>query len=319
MTEEEPSTPYLPPDPRLSEPRAAGRAFDGLAPLYDRARPGYPGGIVSALVGGCRLDASSRLLEIGCGTGQLTRDLAPSGASICCVEPGAALSALARGNLARFSNVEVVTARFEDFEAAPGSFDAVVSATAFHWVDPAVSFAKAAHLLRAGGCLALLTNCHVAGGSHTDPRFAGPVRRLHERLAPELGTCSFPTAEKMARSVALGGDVAQLWSRVDRKTAEPPDVSALFAPPEVRAERWLARYSRDGYLGMLATQSSYALLEEGRRRELLYEIGRLVDVVLGGVVTKSYLALLATARRRPASDGERDAGEAAGPSRPTAF
>jgi SAM-dependent methyltransferase len=42
------------------------------------------------------------ILEIGCGTGQLTRDLAPTGCDIVCVEPCAAMADVARRNLCRY-------------------------------------------------------------------------------------------------------------------------------------------------------------------------------------------------------------------------
>lgn len=49
---------------------------------------------------------------------------------------------------------------------------------------------------------------------------------------------------------------------------------------------------------MLASQSSYALMDEDRREELLAGIGQRSDVRLGGVVTKQYVTILAAAMRR---------------------
>jgi SAM-dependent methyltransferase len=46
---------------------------------------------------------------------------------------------------------------FEDFAAPGSSFDLIVSATAFHWIDPEVRFSKSARLLRPGGWLVLLS------------------------------------------------------------------------------------------------------------------------------------------------------------------
>ena len=73
----------------------------------------------------------------------------------------------------------------------------VVSATAFHWVDPKVSLAKAAVLLSESGWLALITNTHSRGGTHTDERIAEPIRQLHRRQAPEVGDWDFPTAKEI--------------------------------------------------------------------------------------------------------------------------
>jgi hypothetical protein len=86
------------------------------------------------------------------------------------VELGPALAAEARRNLAGFDRVTVVNADFETGvpgdDRSPGwpasgardrsvsSFGLVFAATAWHWIDPAVKYAKAASLLRPGGHLA---------------------------------------------------------------------------------------------------------------------------------------------------------------------
>lgn len=89
------------------------------------------------------------MLEIGCGTGQLTRELAGRTLNLTAIDIGAAMVETARRNvadpMARFQ-----TSSFEDF-ADSGSFDLIVSTTAFHWVDPGIGLAKAARLLRPGG------------------------------------------------------------------------------------------------------------------------------------------------------------------------
>lgn len=74
-------------------------------------------------------------------------------------------------------------------------------------------------------------------------------------------------------------------------------MSDLFEAPEISLYPWMASYDRTGHLQMLASQSSYALLDGDRRRELLDRIGRLIDAHLGGFVTKQYLTILATARK----------------------
>lgn len=271
--------------------------FDRIAALYDRARPGYPREAVTDLVRICGVGSSSRVLEIGCGTGQLTRDLAASGARIVCVEAGSSLADAARSNLSRWPNVEVVTARFEDLDIPTSSFDLVVSATAFHWVDPEVSYAKAARLLDERGRLALLTNAHSRGGTHTYERIAEPIRHLHRRLAPEVGDWDFPAAEDIQQRAHTGGDIASVWARVERKLSDPPPVEQFFGPPTVKTYPWLAVYDRNAYLAMLSSQSSYALMDPVRHDELLARIGALIDEKLEGTVTKEYVTVMAIAAR----------------------
>jgi SAM-dependent methyltransferase len=295
---DQPWLPYAPLPGDLTDARGrAGGVFDDVAELYDAARPGYPWEAIADLAGRCRLDASSRVLEVGCGTGQATRGLALSGAAINCLEPGRALADLARRNLASAKNVSVVSSTFEDFDAESRSYDLVVSATAFHWVDPVVSFAKSARLLRPGGSLALMTNAHVRGGTDSESTFDEEVRELHRQLAPEIGPWRFPTVEEVRRRATAGGDLAAVWSRVERKLDEPPSVAELFDAPIVSTYPWSVRYDRREYLAMLASQSSYALLEPRKRAGLLEAIGRQVDGLLCGSVIKQYLTILATARK----------------------
>lgn len=276
--------------------------FDGAAELYDAARPGYPDEAIADLVERCGLGPQSRILEIGCGTGQATRALAATGAGVDCVEPGGNLAALARRNLAGFPEVTVTVSSFEEAPERPGAYDAVVSATAFHWVDPAIGYPKAARMLRRGGSLALLTNSHAGGGTHTEPAFAAPMRELHDRRAAGIADWVFGSVEEKVAAVhaALegGADVGALWAATDRRIFEPPPVGHLFEPPVVSVYPWLARYDTAGFVRMLASQSHYLGLEPERRRPLLEEVAALVEGELGGVVTKEYLTVLATARRR---------------------
>ena len=289
--------PYFPLPPGLPDARQAARTvFDRIAGLYDAARPGYPASAIDELVERCGIDRTAAVLEVGCGTGQLTRSLAPLGFRIRALEPGTALAGRARAVLAGFPNVELATSTFEDAEERPSCYDLVVSATAFHWIDPSISFAKAARLLRPAGHLALLTNAHGAGGSQK--RISVAVRDLHRRLAPEVGTWEFPAVEELEHAARGGGDIAAVWHRVERKFETPPVVDALFADPSVSVHPWTATYDRQGYLAMLGSQSSYALMDEARRTRLLGEIGELVDRDLGGIVTKQYVTVLAVAERR---------------------
>jgi SAM-dependent methyltransferase len=288
---------YLPLPASLTDPRRrAGAVFDAVADLYDKARPRYPRQAVDDLARRASLSPGSRVLEVGCGTGQLTADLAAIGCALRCLEPGVKLAALARRNLAGASTVEVVVTTFEAAEEPPGAYDAVVSATAFHWVDPTVGFPKAATLLADHGTLALLTNSHAAGGSQQ--RLREPVSELHRRLAPEVGSFRFPSVAGIEERASGHRDIATLWAAVDRRFEDPPRLDLLFEPPVVSTYPWLASYDRPGYLAMLASQSSYALMDQKRRDELLAAIGELIDEQLEGRVTKQYVTVLATARRR---------------------
>src|SRR5437762_11900052 len=118
------------------------RTFDSAADLYQRARPDYPEELLDDLLAVTGLAPGSRLLEVGCATGKATLPLARLGFRITALEPGPSLFAAARANLNAY-DVEVIEARFEDWEPDGAIFDMVFAATAWHWVDPAVRYSKA--------------------------------------------------------------------------------------------------------------------------------------------------------------------------------
>jgi SAM-dependent methyltransferase len=253
-------------------------AFDAVAERYDRIRPGYLPATVDDLVELAGLAPGDRVLEIGCGTGQLTVPLVERGLAVTAVELGAELAAVARRKLA--GAAEVVVGAFEDVPLEDGAFDLVVAATSFHWVDPAVRLAKPARILRPGGALAVVATEHVLGG--TAPFFAD-AQDCYERWDPEHtppGLRLTPAAEVPAAHPELDG-------------------SALFAPATQRRYEWDADYSTAQYRELLLTYSNHLAMPPETREGLLGCIGSLIDTRYGGAVTKRYLTELRVARRRP--------------------
>ncbi len=163
----------MPPENRSDRrKRVSQRAlFDEVADLYDATRQSYPNEIVELIVRTAELTTGSSVLEIGCGTGQLTRRLAGRGLDITAIDIGPAMVAGAKRNVAD-PKVAFQVSSFEDFQPSQ-VFDLIVSATAFHWVDPDLGLAKAARTLRPSGWLALLT---------TGERYHEPLRSALRQL-----------------------------------------------------------------------------------------------------------------------------------------
>lgn len=280
----------LPPDVP-DEGRAAGTVFDSVARIYDAARPSYPNEAIAMVGDRCRLDRSRTVLEIGCGTGQVTRALAAFGSAVRALEPGAHLAEVARENLAGLPRVEVTVSSFEAADEPAGAYDAVISGTAFHWVDPSISYAKSARVLRRGGQLVLLTNAPASGG--TDDAILPALSALHARAVPGIPPWAHPSVESIAERARAGGDIAAVWGRVERSLGRAPEVDALFSPPEIGTFAWRAEHDRRSYLDLLRTQSSYAMLPLHSWQRFHTALGRLIDEELGGRVTKQYVCVVA--------------------------
>src|SRR5690349_23385125 len=108
-----------------SAARRYGTVFDEVAAEYDRYRPAYPGELVDRACQAAGIGSGDHVLEVGCGSGQLTRSLTARGLHVIALEPGENLITLARRNLAGTAGVEFVTARFEDAVLPRGRFQAL--------------------------------------------------------------------------------------------------------------------------------------------------------------------------------------------------
>jgi SAM-dependent methyltransferase len=161
------------------------RTFDSVAERYQEARPEYPAELFDTLVEVAGLRVGDRLLEIGCASGKATLPLARRGFGITCVEPGPALAAAARANLAGFAGVEVIEAAFETLAPSGGErFDLVFAATAWHWLNAEVRYQQAWRLLRPGGHLAIWSATHVVP-ENGDPIFA-ELQHIYDEIGEGL-------------------------------------------------------------------------------------------------------------------------------------
>jgi SAM-dependent methyltransferase len=251
--------------------------FEEVPELYERARPGYPAELFDDLAALGGLGAGSRVLELGCGTGQATVPLAERGLEIVCVELGEGLAARARRRLAPFPRVEVVRATFEDWEPPEAPFDAVLSFTAFHWVDPEVRYEKSARVLRQGGALAVVETKHVV--PEGSDGFWVDVQEDYDAVLP---------------------------SRENPPPGPPEDVgdlSAEFAESgafgDVVVRRYLVdiAYSTEEYIAVLDTYSGHRTLEPDVRERLYERIRRRIEARPERRVTKTHLFTLNLARK----------------------
>ncbi len=225
-------------EPDRTKRRCQRTLFDGVAQLYDACRLGYPSHIVEFLTATASIGAGSTILEVGCGTGQLTECLARAEFNLTAIDIGSSMIAAARRRLDG-SAVSLEVTAFEDFAAAEGSFDLIVSGTAFHWVDPEVKFHKSAQLLRSGGWLALL-----ATAEHYDDPFGAELLKTWVARSDDGGT--WVKQRKLADTeiIADTGLFAEPIRRTDaRRVVLPVDVAvgventratSLSWPDEVR-------------------------------------------------------------------------------------
>ena len=230
--------------------------FNRAADLYERVRPEYPSELYDRLLEVTQLSPGARLLEVGCATGKATLPLARRGFRITCIEPGPALAAVARANLAGF-DVDVVESRFEDWTPAGQQFAMVFAATAWHWIDPTVRYRKAADALEPYGYLALW------GAGHVIPYDGDPFFEELQEVYDEIGE-SLPPGAALPRPQELDDDRTEI------------EASGLFEVIDITQYDWETMYDADGYIDLLNTFSGHIAMQGWQRDRLYGEIrGRL--------------------------------------------
>jgi SAM-dependent methyltransferase len=230
--------------------------FNRAADLYERVRPEYPSELYDRLLEVTQLSPGARLLEVGCATGKATLPLARRGFRITCIEPGAALAAVARANLAGF-DVDVVESRFEDWTPAGQQFAMVFAATAWHWIDPTVRYRKAADALEPHGYLALW------GAGHVIPYDGDPFFEELQEVYDEICE-SLPPGAALPRPQELDDDRTEI------------EASGLFEVIDITQYDWETMYDADGYIDLLNTFSGHIAMQGWQRDRLYGEIrGRL--------------------------------------------
>lgn len=215
----------------------ARRGFQAGADAYERGRPGYPAGAIEWLSAQLDLRPGRTVVDVGAGTGKLTRELVASGADVVAVEPVQAM----REVLARaVPGVRALAGTAEALPLPEGSVDAITVAQAFHWFDVTSTLAEFHRVLRPGGRFALIWN----------------RRRLDQPLHRELSAIIEPYRRDTP-------------SHQRGEWRAPLAASGLFAPSgelEVASDQDL---DVDGVVDRIGSISFVAALPEPERSDVL--------------------------------------------------
>lgn len=242
--------------------------FDGIAERYEVSRPGYPAHVVEFVTATAGLGPGAAILEIGCGTGQLTRRLACPGFRLTAIDIGASMIAAARRCLPG-PEVSFQVTSFEDLDAADASFNLVISSAAFHWIDPEIAFTKSARLLQPGGWLALLG---------TEERYDDPFGAALDALW------------------VTHGDTGGAW---ETRPSDPEAIAAtgLFGTPACLTGTQQTTLPAAGVTALETTRATFLSWPHDTQRHFTGELRRLLEPQPAVHLTRHTSVTMAQARR----------------------
>jgi SAM-dependent methyltransferase len=228
----------MPDDTNAAQRRRQASSFGAVAAAYERGRPPYPPEAVGWLLPA----GASRVLDLGAGTGKLTRQLRDRGLDVIAVEPSEGM----REQLVRaVPGVPVHAGSAEEIPLPDHSVDAVLVAQAWHWVDRSRAVPEVARVLVPGGRLGLVWN----------------IRDEREDWVAELGRILHDPDDHHHQ---------------DRGTIGPP-----FGPVERCDVEWTHRLSRDELIDLAASRSYVITMPDRERAAVLAGVADLADARLG--------------------------------------
>ncbi|BBC22588.1 class I SAM-dependent methyltransferase [Pseudanabaena sp. ABRG5-3] len=229
--------------------------YGSVADAYNRVRPRYPSEIIDRTLQLAQLPPQAKILELGCGPAIATVNFAKLGFSLLSLEPNLEAATLAKQNCAEYPQVEIQNLAFEEWELERDRFDAVLAATSWHWLDPAIAYEKSAAALKANGVLILLWNTPP----QLDEQTYQLVDEIYQSIAPSIPLYARHEGRKTHQADFL-------------KFSQTIIDSGHFHHLSYDSSVYKVTYSLDDYLLLLSTLSPYIALTEETRISLFAKL-----------------------------------------------
>jgi SAM-dependent methyltransferase len=209
------------------------------------------------------------VVDLGAGTGAMTRDLVGKVDRVVAVEPDDRMGEILATNL---PEVTVLRGTGESMPLESSSVDAVLASSSWHWMDADLALAEVARVLVPGGTLGVVW----AG---PDPE--GPFVMQAQALLSEMSTEGGESRVDSPDGADVASDVMDTENRVET-TLEIPERSP-FVQPEHTSMTWDVALTADELIGLLNTFSWIITMSDDRRAHVIAEARRVLSDGLGVV------------------------------------
>lgn len=249
--------------------------FDDNYKIYDKVRPEYPQQLFKDILEYKPLLKSSRIMEIGIGTGKATQFFIDYGCQIASVEPGPKMAKFVRNKYKDYDDFSCYNMTFEKYMGMNNTFDLIYSATAFHWLDQNIAFEKSFKLLKSNGVLARFA--YHAGKDTANPELMTEIDKLYAEYMP-------------------GDKDYKPYSENDAKNAALLASDYGFTDIQYKTYNFEKNFTADEYVKLLSTYPDHMRLSEEIREEFFSKIKKTI-LKFGNKITINYFVDLQLARK----------------------
>jgi len=238
-------------------------SFGAVASTYERFRPGPPAAAIAWMLP----DSARTVVDLGAGTGAMTKDLLGKADRVIAIEPDDRMRRILASNL---PEVFAHRGTGESMPLESSSVDVVLASSSWHWMDADRALQETARVLVPGGTLGV-----VWAGPDPEGPFVSQAQAMLSQISSDQGNPS----TRSDSDPDLGREVMDTENRVETILRIPDD--SLFAQPEHKSLTWDVALTADELIGLLGTFSWIITMPDDRRAHVISEARRVLRDGLG--------------------------------------
>ena len=236
--------------------------FDNNSQIYDSVRPGYPQEIYETISNYIKLDTNSNILEIGAGNGIASQEINNKWLSkMVLIEPGENLCKLLNNKFKNNKNISVENTTFEKYQNEY-KFDAIFSATAFHWLDLTKKYIKSYDMLKDDGLLIVFWNNYGIENKEMENEIQKVYTKYGKGIKDEKSTYEKQIEKIESRKMEI--EESNLFEIMDHKIIKD-----------------IKEYTMENYMKLLKTFSDHLEMKDGffeEMKEIIKNHGNKIEV-----------------------------------------